>query len=190
MVKPKIRKQELVIDRIWHDGGEARPQPITRVIAAAVTENPFAGGYVDDIAWFMDELEPLAQSLVDELMEFMTGRTLPIESFGKAAMCGEDGEDEHAAMWHAPAGAVLRREIPGVKAGVPGLHTVGHQGERLDLPLGCIFGRNVRSHYDSMGLVISDAPRRNELLLAVGVSTGGRARSRLGGVTVEEALSA
>jgi hypothetical protein len=47
----------------------------------------------------------------------------------------------------------------------------------------------VRSHYDAITLVCADAPRPDELLICVGVATGGRLHHRVGGKTVAQAAA-
>jgi hypothetical protein len=185
----EVRKRHLVVDELWHGGGPTRAVPVVRCAVGVVVTNPFAGRYEDALTEFMQDLEPLAVEMVESLAQEMSRRDLHIESFGKASVAGVDGEDEHAAMWHAPGGNALRRVIPNVTAGVPGVHKVANLGAQVDVPLGSIVANNVRSHYDSLGFTVSDAPRAGELLLVLAVSSGGRVHHRLGGVTVADARS-
>lgn len=136
---------------------------------------------------FMESMEALAVDMVQDLATVLSSRDVTPESFGKASAAGVGGEDEHAAMWHAPGGAALRQVLPGVSAGVPGLHKVANLGAELDVPLGSIVANNVRSHYDSLGYVIADAPRPDELLVVLALSSGGRVHARLGGVSLDDA---
>ncbi len=45
----------------------------------------------------------------------------------------------------------------------------------------------VRSHFDAMTLVIPDAPKGDEIVLAVAVTDSGRPHPRVGGLKKEEA---
>jgi hypothetical protein len=46
----------------------------------------------------------------------------------------------------------------------------------------------VRSHYDAMEVKVVDAPRPDEVLIAVAFTDSGRPLARVGGVTLEEVL--
>jgi hypothetical protein len=45
----------------------------------------------------------------------------------------------------------------------------------------------VRTHYDAMEIRVPDAPRANEIVLAIVVTDGGRPHARIGGLTKDEA---
>ena len=45
----------------------------------------------------------------------------------------------------------------------------------------------VRSHFDGMEVRINDAPKANEILVAIAVATSGRPLPRVGGLTHEDA---
>jgi hypothetical protein len=45
----------------------------------------------------------------------------------------------------------------------------------------------VRTHYDAMEVRLNDAPRANEIVLAIVVTDGGRPHPRVGGLTKDEA---
>ena len=95
---------------------------------------------------------------------------------------------EHAAIWHNPGGAGIRRAIDGGAAGVSGSMKVGPAGTTLDLSICNVDVSNVRSHYDSLSVTLGDAPRADEMAYIVALATGGRPHPRLGSlVTAEEA---
>ena len=60
-------------------------------------------------------------------------------------------------------------------------------GTTLDIPLGHKDAAFVRSHFDGMEVQINDAPRANEIMVAVAVTDSGRPLPRVGGLTVAEA---
>ena len=62
----------------------------------------------------------------------------------------------------------------------------GGMGVVLDIPLGHKDAAFVRSHFDGMEVRVSDAPRANEIVVAVAVTTGGRPLPRVGGLQVSE----
>ena len=57
---------------------------------------------------------------------------------------------------------------------------------RLDVPVTHINASYVRSHFDAMEVGVPDAPRANEIMVAVAVTDSGRPLPRVGGLTVSE----
>ncbi len=120
------------------------------------------------------------------LIEALGGDARIVEAYGKGAIVGEAGEIEHGALWHAPGGYGMREILGGAKAIVPSAKKIGAPGTRLDVPVTHINASYVRSHFDSMEVGISDAPRSNELLFALVMTTGPRIHARVGGLRAEE----
>jgi hypothetical protein len=109
------------------------------------------------------------------------------ESYGKAAMVGEAGELEHAAaILHPRLGAPLRAAVEKGAALVPSSKKMGGPGQVLDVPLGHKDAAYVRSHFGGMEVRLNDAPRVNEILVAVAVTEGGRPLPRVGGLTADQ----
>jgi len=190
MASHDIRRSVVTLERTWHERGPKLDKPVRRGWAAVVMANPFAGRFVADLVPFMDSLEPLAHDMTRELLELMKAEAGKVESYGKGAIVGVDGEMEHAAIWHAPGGAGIRRALGGGAAGVPGSMKLGPAGCTLDLSLGNMDAGNVRSHYDAIAVTIGDAPRPSEIVFAVAIATGGRPHARLGSlISAAEARS-
>lgn len=184
----EIRRKIITTERTWHDGGPRLAAPIRRGWCASVIANPFAGRYVEELVGFMDSLEPLAHDMTKELLDAIGVTPSDIESYGKGSIVGVDGEMEHAAIWHAPGGAGIRRALGGGAAGVSGSMKIGPVGCTLDLSTTNMDVSNVRSHYDSLSVTIGDAPRPREMVVIVALATGGRPHARLGSlVTAAEA---
>ena len=181
MPKVEVRKRLLVIEEIYHEGGPARTEPHRRGAALAVIRNPFAGRYEPDIQGFMDDLRPLGLDLATRLAAALGGAER-IEGYGKASLVGSAGELEHGALWHAPGGYAMREVLGGAKAIVPSAKKVGGMGARIDVPVTHVNASYVRSHFDSMEVGLNDAPRADELLLALVMTTGPRVHSRSGGL--------
>ncbi|MEM7318647.1 MAG: amino acid synthesis family protein [Pseudomonadota bacterium] len=181
MPEIKVRKSVVVIEEIFHDGGPPRDKPLLRGAAFAVLNNPFAGRYEPEIQGFMDDLRPLGLDLADRLIKALGGAEA-IEGYGKAALIGAAGELEHGALWHAPGGYAMREVIGGTKAIVPSSKKVGAVGSRIDVPVTHINASYVRSHFDSMEIGLNDAPRANEMLVALVMTTGPRVHARSGGL--------
>lgn len=181
-----IRKRATVIEEIFHEGGKPASQPLRRGAILCVIRNPFSGRYVEDIAGFMDDLTPLGVSMASSLLKALGGDTAAIQGYGKGAIIGSAGELEHGALWHVPGGYAMREILGEAKAIVPSAKKVGGPGTRLDVPVTHINASYVRSHFDAMEVGIPDAPRADELLLALVMTTGSRIHARVGGLKATE----
>lgn len=181
----KIRKTMVVVEEIHHEGGPVADTPLLRGAALAVVKNPYAGRYEPDIQPFMDDLRPLGLRLAERLAEALGGAEA-IEGYGKASVVGEGGELEHGALWHAPGGYAMREVLGGAKAIVPSSKKLGGPGVRIDVPITHIDASYVRSHFDSMELGLNDAPRADEMLVALVMTTGPRIHARAGGLAASE----
>jgi len=185
MPELEVRKRVLVVEEIFHEGGPVAETPLKRGAAFAVIKNPFAGRYEPEIQGFMDDLRPLGIEMANELVAALGGGG-NIEGYGKASLVGAAGELEHGALWHAPGGYAMREAIGGSKAIVPSSKKVGGPGTRIDVPITHINASYVRSHFDSMEIGLNDAPRADEMLVALVMTTGPRVHSRSGGLEVSE----
>ena len=185
MPELNIRKIILSVEEVFHEGGPKSDTPVLRGACYAVLTNPFAGGYVPEIAGFMEDLKPLGLQLATRLADALGGAE-KIEGYGKGSLVGAAGELEHGALWHAPGGYAMREVLNGTKAIVPSSKKVGGMGTRLDVPITHINASYVRSHFDSMEIGLNDAPRADELLFALVMSTGPRIHSRSGGLEASE----
>jgi hypothetical protein len=134
----------------------------------------------------MDDLKPLGLEMARRLLAALGGDPKSIEGYGKGSIVGEAGELEHAALWHAPGGYSMREVLGGARAIVPSAKKVGGPGTRLDIPVTHINASYVRSHFDSVEAGITDAPRANELVLGLVMTTGPRVHARAGGLAVAD----
>ncbi|ANO50521.1 amino acid synthesis family protein [Woeseia oceani] len=182
---PEIRKTILTVEEIHHEGGPAVARPLRLGSIAAVVKNPFAGGYEADLVGFMQALKPLGRELAERLIAAL-GDSGEIQSYGKGAIVGGDGEIEHGAMWHEPGGWGMREALGGTLAIVPSNKVVGAIGTRLMVPLSHINAAYVRGHFASAEIGIYDAPRRDEIVYGLVMATGGRIHDRLGGLAVAD----
>lgn len=180
-----IRKLATVVEEIFHEGGPVADKPLLRGAALAVIANPFAGRFEPDIQGFMDDLRPLGLSMATRLADAIGGGD-KVEGYGKGAIIGAAGELEHGALWHGPGGYSMRAVIGGSKAIVPSAKKVGGTGARLDVPVTHVNASYVRSHFDSMEVGLNDAPRADEILLVLVMTTGPRIHSRSGGLEVAD----
>jgi hypothetical protein len=181
-----IRKQLVGVEEIFHEGGPFATTPLRRAALLAVIRNPFAGAYVEDIAGFMEDLKPLGLQMARALVKALGGDRAAVEGYGKGAIIGQAGELEHGALWHVPGGYAMREVLGDAKAIVPSTKKVGGPGTRLDVPVTHINASYVRSHFDAMEVGVPDAPRADEMVLALVMTTGPRVHARVGGLKASD----
>jgi hypothetical protein len=182
-----IRKIVTVVEETLMEGGRGVSPPTRRAAAIAVIENPFAGRYVEDLAPLIAVGEELGELLAAKAVAALGIEGSKVQSYGKAAAVGENGELEHAAaILHPKLGAPVRKALGKGAALIPSSKKRGGMGVSLDIPLGHKDAAFVRSHFDGMEVQINDAPRANEIMVAVAVTDSGRPLPRVGGLTIDE----
>jgi Amino acid synthesis len=186
-MRANIRKIVTFVEETRSEMGRTVEPPTRRAAAVAVIENPYAGRYVDDLSELMD--------IGEELGAFLTARAVAAlgvvgpeaQSYGKAAAVGENGELEHAAaILHPKLGAPVRRALGKGAALIPSSKKRGGPGVVLDVPLGHKDAAFVRSHFDGMEVRVADAPRADEIMVAVAITDSGRPLPRVGGLKHSE----
>lgn len=189
MAHAKIRKIVSFIDETHQEMGKTISPPTRRAAAVAVIENPYAGQYSEDLEMLMVIGEELGGLLGEKCVALLGIDPSAAESYGKSAMVGESGELEHAAaILHPRLGKPLRAAVEKGAALVASSKKMGSMGQVLDVPLGHKDAAYVRSHFDGMEVSINDAPRANEIMVAVAVTDSGRPLPRVGGLTHDEAI--
>ncbi|MCC7227503.1 MAG: amino acid synthesis family protein [Burkholderiaceae bacterium] len=184
----KIRKLIVQVEETRLENGQPVMPPTRRALAMAVIENPFAGRYVADLDALIQIGEELGGLLGERCVQALGIEPGQAQSYGKAAIVGEAGELEHAAaILHPKLGAPLRRAVEKGAALVPSSKKMGGMGTGIDVPLGHKDAAFVRSHFDAMEARVSDAPRANEIVVAVVVTDSGRPLPRVGGLQAHEA---
>ncbi|MHA1525279.1 MAG: amino acid synthesis family protein [Alphaproteobacteria bacterium] len=185
----KIRKIVTQVEETHAEMG--RPiEPATRkAVAIAVIENPFAGRYSADLQELMDIGTELGGLLGKACVTALGITPDQAQSYGKAAIVGEAGELEHAAaILHPALGAPLRKAVEKGAALVPSAKKIAGPGQPIDVPLGHKDAAYVRSHFDAIEARLCDAPRANEILVAVAVTDSGRPLPRVGGLIAKDAV--
>ena len=186
-MKARIRKIITVVDETLTEQDRQVTPPIRRAAAIAVIANPFAGKYQEDLGELIDIGEELGQLLAERAVAALGINGNNVESYGKASAVGENGELEHAAaILHPKLGAPFRKVLGKGAALIPSSKKRGGMGVVLDIPLGHKDAAFVRSHFDGMEVRVNDAPRANEIMVAVAVTTGGRPLPRVGGLQASE----
>lgn len=183
-----IRKIAVNIEETHREMGRDISPATRKAVAVAVIENPFAGVYQEDLTDLMEIGAELGALLGRRCVDALGISPNEAESYGKSAMVGENGELEHAAaILHPKLGAPLRKEVEKGAALVPSSKKMGGPGQALDVPLGHKDAAYVRSHFDGIEVCLNDAPRANEIMVAVAVTDSGRPLPRVGGLTASEA---
>lgn len=185
----KIRKLVVVTDETRVEMGRNIEPATRRAVAMAVIQNPFAGQYTENLDELIAIGEELGGLLGEKCVQALGIEPSRAESYGKAAIVGEAGELEHAAaILHPKLGAPLRKAVEKGAALVPSSKKMGGVGTAIDVPLGHKDAAYVRSHFDAIEARVSDAPRANEIVVAVAVTDSGRPLPRVGGLTAAEAI--
>jgi hypothetical protein len=186
-MKAKIRKLLTFVEETRLEMDQKIEPPTRRAAAVAVIENPFAGRYVEDLSELIDIGEELGDLLAKRAVAALGIEGPRAESYGKAAAVGENGELEHAAaILHPKLGAPVRKVLGTGAALIPSSKKRGGPGTVLDVPLGHKDAAFVRSHFDGMEVRVPDAPRANEIVIAVAITDSGRPLARVGGLKKNE----
>jgi hypothetical protein len=189
MIALGLRKIVTIVEELREEGGRFVDPPARRAAAIGVIRNPFAGRYVDDLTELVQIGEALGGVLAARAIAALGIDGTRVESYGKAAAVGADGELEHAAaILHPKLGAPFRKLIGGGAALIPSAKKRGGMGVPLDIPLGHKDAAFVRSHFDGMEVRVADAPRAHEILVAVAITDSGRPHPRVGGLTKDQII--
>ena len=182
-----IRKLVVQVDETRREMGREVNPPTRRALAMAVIANPYAGRYSENLDELIAIGEQLGALLGERCVQALGITPAQAQSYGKAAIVGEAGELEHAAaILHPALGAPLRRAVERGAALVPSAKKQGGVGCAVDVPLGHKDAAFVRSHFDAIEARVSDAPRANEIVVAVAVTDSGRPLPRIGGLQAHE----
>ena len=186
-MKAEIRKLVVQVDEIHREMGRDITPPTRRALAMAVITNPYAGAFAENLDALIAIGEELGGLLGDKCVAALGIAPDQAQSYGKGAIVGEAGELEHAAaILHPKLGAPLRQAVAQGAALVPSAKKQGGVGTAIDVPLGHKDAAFVRSHFDAMEARVGDAPRANEIVVAVVVTDSGRPLARIGGLQAHE----
>jgi hypothetical protein len=181
----RLRKWVTQVEEVLWDGERAAARPLRRVVVAAVITNPYASRWSDSLELLMDAGEVLAVEMMTRAKEQLGGAA--VAAYGKGGIAGERGELEHvAAVLHPKFGAPTRKLSDGISI-LPSVKKLGGIGSSVDIPIHHKKAMMIRSHYDAVELRVPDAPRADELVVALAVSDGPRIHARVGGLREEDA---
>lgn len=183
----KIRKVIVQVEETRMEMGRQVIPAVRKALAMAVIENPYAGHYAESLDELISIGEELGGMLGARCVTALGIEPGQAQSYGKAAIVGEGGELEHAAaILHPKLGAPLRQAVSRGAALVPSSKKMGGVGTAVDVPIGHKDAAFVRSHFDAMEARVPDAPRANEIVVAVVVTDSGRPLPRVGGLQSHE----
>ena len=177
----KIRKYVVYDEETLIEGFRKAETPLRMFAVAAVIENPWAGKYIEDLKpEILSIAPPLGKELTQRITNLVGGGDR-IEAYGKAAVVGLDGEIEHAsALIHTLRFGNFYREAVGAKSYLSFTNTRGPADSSIMIPLMDKNDAGRRSHYLTIQFSIADAPRSDEIVVAIGGSIGGRPHHRIG----------
>lgn len=183
----KVRKYVDLVEEIKMENGRTIEQPNKKAAAIAIIKNPFSDKFQSDLEALTHFGDTLGEELSRRALNSLKIDPDQVESFGKGAIVGMGGELEHAAaILHPKLGHAVRRVVGGGKTMMPSAKKMGIAGTELDIPVHCKEAALVRSHFDAMAVRVQDAPRNDEILVAVVLTNAGRPLSRVGGLKKEE----
>lgn len=175
-----IRKLIVTVEETHSAQGRAVDPATRKALAIAVIANPFAGRFEADLEPLMEIGAELGGLLGEKCVAALGIRPEQAESYGKGAIVGENGELEHAAaILHPRLGKPLRAAVEKGAALIPSAKKAGGPGAALDVPLGHKDDAWSRDHFDAIEARVPDAPRADEIVVAVTVTDSGRPAPRV-----------
>ena len=181
-----VRKLYAAIDESFGEAGRDAGEPLRKVAVVAVVRNPYAGrGHVEDLGELIEASKAIGEKIAGMAAAHM--RPYAADSYGKAALIGTLGEQEHGvAMLTTVYGDAMRAAVGGGKAWISSFTKRAVPGEPVDVPLAHKDALYVRSHYDGMTVTIPDAPLADEIAVICCLANRGRLGHRVGGLRKED----
>ncbi len=178
------RKLQVTVEQVLTESGRAVDPPTAKAIAAVVVANPCAGQPLLVDLSVLEELGRDAASLLVEravaALQAAGYGADQVRGYGKGAIVGVNGELEHtAAILHPRFGAPVRAAIGGGTDIIPGTKKVAGPGAAITMPVGDKDDRWVFDDMDAAEVSIGDAPRADEIVIALVLSVGGRPHARV-----------
>lgn len=184
----RIKKMTIVREEFYEEAGQRAETPLCRLAVIAVVQNPAVGAYRQDLQAMIDASARLGREMADRLAEAFS--PLKVQSYGKAAIVGVAGEQEHGnALVSTVFADPFREAIGGGNAWISSITKIATVGTLVDIPLNHKDDVYVRSHYDTMSVGLPDSPRPDEIAVVFAVTNRGRLNARVGGLSHAEVLS-
>jgi len=181
----KIKRILTFFDEVREESGRPTEPVLRKSAAVAIVQNPFAGKYVEDLSPLTKASESIGREIC-AIAVAMLGPLKPV-SYGKAAIVGLAGEQEHGnAMLTTVYGNVMRDAVGGGKAWISSFTKRAAPGATIDIPLAHKDALYVRSHYDGISITLHDAPLPDEIAIICAFATRGRPNHRVGGLAASD----
>jgi hypothetical protein len=176
-----IRRTLTFVEEVSVEAGQRVDPPLRKVAAVAVIDNPFAGRFERDLAPLTEASAEIGRHICQLAASLMAPHK--VASYGKAAVIGMNGEQEHGvAMLTTVFGNVMRDAAGGGKAWISSFTKRAGPGATIDIPLAHKDALYVRSHYDGITITLPDAPLPKELAIICAFANRGRPNHRVGGL--------
>jgi hypothetical protein len=173
--------------RALESGPLADGSSLVKIVIAAAIANPHASRFVERFDEVIESSRELGAEFGRRFQRVLTNTK--IESYGKAALVGLNGEYEHGNAFLTTAFAdPIRAALGGAKAWIPSTGKRAAPGASIDIPLAHKDALYVRSHYDTITVTFTDAPGPDEVVIAMAVATRGRLHARLGGPSTADII--
>jgi len=181
----QIKRTLTFVDEVAQEAGQ-RVEPVLRKVAVvAVLDNPFAGRFERDLSSLTEASAAIGKHISGLAMALLAPHKPA--SYGKAALIGMNGEQEHGvAMLTTVFGNVMREAAGGGTAWISSFTKRAAPGATIDIPLAHKDALYVRSHYDTMTLTLQDAPMPKEIAVIFCFASRGRLHARLGGLAAKD----
>ncbi|HEX3861868.1 MAG TPA: amino acid synthesis family protein [Stellaceae bacterium] len=177
-----IRKIVTLREVVFAEMGRQAPRPVVRAVGIGIIRNPFAGTWAEDLRPLFEAGAALGDRLMPELTRLLDG---PPVSYGKAALVGVAGEMEHGgACVHPMLGRPMRAALGGGKAVISSNVKVAPAGTPIDVPLGHKDDPWSFEHFDTITVMVADAPRPDEIAIVIAIADGGRLNNRCGSAPI------
>jgi len=177
-----IRKVSVYYEDIHNEGEKELNQPLRMIGVAAVMRDPLFGrGYVEDLKpMILEFAAPLGRLLSSKVVEIAGGGD-KVEAYGKAALMGSGCAIEHGrALIHQLRFGNFYRDAVGAESYLSSANTRGGPGAAINIPLLHKHDESKRSHFITIQMAIPDAPAHDELVIALGATTGPSPHHRIG----------
>ena len=159
--------------------------PLIKLAVIAIIKNPYAGAYQEDLSELINASTELGHQIGKRIQQMMGDR--PIQSYGKAGICGTQGEQEIVnALLTTTFANPVRDAVGGGKAWISSFTKIGGPGTSIDVPFSHKDALYVRSHYDGMTVTLHDGPLPDEVAIIFCVASRGRINARVGGLSVDK----
>ena len=178
-MKPQIRRIVIQIEEIHNEIGKMIDPPARKATVAAIIKNPYAGKYVENLEPLYDLGAEIGGLLAQKAVVAMDVEPAAIVSYGKGAIVGLDGEIEHAAaILHPRFGKPVREAVEKGDDIIASTKKTGGPGSVLVMPLTNKNSIWSFDHMDATEISLPDAPREDEIGVALAVADGGRPLAR------------